>query len=460
MKINWQQFGLKNNPYDTSPLIEGGDMAIEDAFVGRNQERQFLKDVFESENRICLTICGDTGVGKTSLANFHKFIWKYRTEKLLFSFRREMEACDDLLDKKSFIIEILGSVLREIKLIEPSLLKNELLVKIQSLVDISQTVNISGGLSAGFSGYGGGIDFGKGKNVSQPIRFSTAVLEEYFTDLVKFIKDNKIGGNVYSGLIVHVNNFDVVLSDKKKLDTVINFFNEIRDILQTKDTYFLFLGPKNFFKDIITAEQRVKSVFYQTPLTLNPLSKSEVIEAFNERMKLLKSNDVAEFIKPIDDEVVYRLHDLYDGGIRSIMSAVRDILGYSSEKVTNPLSVNEAMILLGRERMERIEKTNKLTKGQKNILKFLVESGRYMSLSEASKILGKPTSNISGHYFKPLREMGVIEEKERNGKTILWGLTKDYEPLKWFYESQKEIKKVIENVANKEPTLFDSMSLN
>ena len=192
MKINWQQFGLKNNPYDTSPLIEGGDMAIEDAFVGRNQERQFLKDVFESENRICLTICGDTGVGKTSLANFHKFIWKYRTEKLLFSFRREMEACDDLLDKKSFIIEILGSVLREIKLIEPSLLKNELLVKIQSLVDISQTVNISGGLSAGFSGYGGGIDFGKGKNVSQPIRFSTAVLEEYFTDLVKFIKDNKI----------------------------------------------------------------------------------------------------------------------------------------------------------------------------------------------------------------------------------------------------------------------------
>lgn len=457
MQINWQQFGLKNNPYDTSPLIEGGDIAIEDAFVGRNQERQFLKGIFESENRVCLTICGDTGVGKTSLANFHKFIWKYRTQKLLFSFRREMEACDDLLDKKSFIIEILGSVLREIKLIEPSLLKSELLTKIQVLVDISQTINISGGISAGFSGYSGGIDFGKGKNVFQPVRFSTTVLEEYFVNLVEFIKSNKIGGHVYSGLIIHVNNFDVVLSDKRKSNTVVNFFSEIRDILQTKDTYFLFLGPKNFFKDIIAAEERVKSVFYQTPLTLNPLSKSEVIEAFDERLKLLKSVDVAEFIKPINDEVVYRLHDLYNGRIRSIMSAVRDILGYSSEKVTNPLSVNEAMILLGRERMERIDVTNKLTKGQKNILKFLVESGKYMSLSEASKILEKPISNISGHYFKPLREMGVIEEKEKSGRTILWGLTTDYEPLKWFYESQKEVMKVIENVTGKESTLFDSI---
>ena len=86
--INWQQFGLRKNPYDTLPLVEGGDISIDKAFVGRNVEKKFLDDLFESNDRVCLTICGDVGVGKTSLANFHKFIWKYTKEKLLFSFRR------------------------------------------------------------------------------------------------------------------------------------------------------------------------------------------------------------------------------------------------------------------------------------------------------------------------------------------------------------------------------------
>ena len=121
--ISWQQFGLKNNPYDTLPLIEGGNVSIQLAFVGREKERNFLDNIFESEDRFCLAICGETGVGKTSLANYQKFIWKYKTPKLLFSFRREIEACDELLSKKNFIIEILGSVLREIKLLDPELLK-------------------------------------------------------------------------------------------------------------------------------------------------------------------------------------------------------------------------------------------------------------------------------------------------------------------------------------------------
>lgn len=126
--INWQQFGLRKNPYDTLPLIEGGDLPIEKAFVGRDSEKKFLNSLFKSNERICLTIGGDVGVGKTSLANFHKFIWKYHTkEKLLFSFRREIEANGDLLNKKNFLIEIIGSVLREIRLLQPELLKNELL---------------------------------------------------------------------------------------------------------------------------------------------------------------------------------------------------------------------------------------------------------------------------------------------------------------------------------------------
>jgi len=132
--INWQQFGLRKNPYDTLPLVEGGDISIDKAFVGRNAEKKILDDLFASNDRVCLTICGDVGVGKTSLANFHKFIWKYTKEKLLFSFRREIEANNDILNKKNFLVEIIGSFLREIRLLQPDLLKDELLEKISQIV--------------------------------------------------------------------------------------------------------------------------------------------------------------------------------------------------------------------------------------------------------------------------------------------------------------------------------------
>jgi len=211
-QINWQQFGLRKNPYDTLPLIEGGDLPIEKAFVGRDSEKKFLNSVFKSNERICLTICGDTGVGKTSLANFHKFIWKYCAKgKLLFSFRREIEVSGDLLNKKSFLIEIIGSVLREIRLLQPELLKNELLKKLSQIVDISQTMAISGGGTA----FGFGLEFGREKINIPPLQLSITLLEECFINLIDFIKSNQIKNLQYSGLIVHVNNFDIILSNEK-----------------------------------------------------------------------------------------------------------------------------------------------------------------------------------------------------------------------------------------------------
>ena len=441
--INWQQFGLKKNPYDTMPLVEGGDLPIEKAFVGREKEREFLNSLFESENRLCLTICGDVGVGKTSLANFHKFIWKYNKQKLLFSFRREIEACEDLLDKKSFLIEIIGSVLREIKLLQPDLLKDELLLKLNRIVDISQTIAMSGGVSI----LGSGLDFGRDKTSIQPIQLSTAILEEYFISLVDFIKRNEIKGRKYSGLIVHINNFDVVLLNDKTNKKVINFFNEIRDILQLRDVYFLFLGPKNFFKDIVSTQKRVKGIFYQIPLKIEPLSKKEIAMAFEERMKLLQSSDVSDYIKPIENEVMFRLYDLYQGDIRSIMSAVGAILSQCSDRLTKSLSVDESMLLLGEERWEKIKMAVKLTEEQEIILRYLIEKDK-ISQKEIVSIFGKTQSNVSSYYFKPLREAGIIEEKEKIGKVPYWGLATDYIPLKWFIESQKKLKKDIDNKSN------------
>ena len=192
--INWQQYGLKKNPFDTLPLIEGGDIAIELAFVGREKEVKYLSDLCDSMSRLCLTICGNVGVGKTSLANFIKHRSKHTTaSKKLFSFRREIEACEDLLNKKNFLLEIIGSILREIRLLDSNLFKNELLNRLSHIVDITQSLSISGGASiAGF-----GLNLDQNKNIYQPLNLSTSILEEYFCSLLNFIRSNKISSEIF-----------------------------------------------------------------------------------------------------------------------------------------------------------------------------------------------------------------------------------------------------------------------
>ena len=56
----------------------------------------------------------------------------------------------------------------------------------------------------------------------------------------------------------------------------------------------------------------------------------------------------------------------------------------------------------------------------------------------------KDPSNVSGYYFKPLKEADIIEEIEKEGNIKYWGLTPKYIPLRWLSESQKSVQQNIE----------------
>ena len=146
-------------------------------------------------------------------------------------------------------------------------------------------------------GYGGNLAVGK--DLAQPLHISLAILEGYFQLLLDFVTSNEIGGRRYAGMIVHVNNFDVVMDNKETKFGAVRFFNEIRDLLQTPKVYFIFLGPKNFYQDIIATQKRVKSIFYQTPLQMKPLKKTEIVEAFDRRMRILQSDNIGSYTKPV-----------------------------------------------------------------------------------------------------------------------------------------------------------------
>lgn len=451
--INWQQFGLKKNPYNIQPLVEGGDLPIEKAFIGREKEMQYINGLFENEDRLCLTICGNVGVGKTSLANFVKFLNKYNKPKLLFSSRREIEASVDLLSKKNFIIEIIGSTIKEIKLLQPDLLKDDLMKNLIQIVDVSYAVSFSGSLSGGMSIYNAGVGLGKAEMPTQPLQLPMSVLEDYFVRMVEFIKTHEINGLRYSGLVVHVNNFDVLMTDPENKKRLIQFFDGIRDLVTFNDMYYLFLGPTELFKSVISVNTRVKSVFVGQPLQIAALSKIEIIKALDERLFLLKSDDVKNYIKPIEDNVVFRLYDLYQGDIRSIMRSIKDIIGQCSDSLSRPLNANEAMVLFGQERWEQIENNFNLKEEQKKVLAFIANSAKYVCQKDTAEYFKKDRANISGYYFSPLIEHNIIEEKEKIGKIPYFGLTREFEPLKWYIDAKKEAQKEIKESLEQQ-TLF------
>jgi len=432
MALDWQQFGLRRNPFETLPLVEGGDLPIEEAFVGRVTERETIDQLLEQESSLCLIIAGEVGVGKTSLVNFQKFIWKYRKTKLLFSSRREIEASEYLLDKRNFLLEIIGSVLREIQLLDSALLKDPLLQKIQRVVEVSQSVSISGGAS--ILGYG--LNASRAKDLGAPVELTVTILEGYLRDLVGFLKEKTVGDYKYSGLIVHVNNFDVVLESNE--EGVKKFFNEIRDILQIPDIYFIFIGPINFYEKVLVPLQRVRSIFHDLPLIIKPMSKTDVREALNHRMELLKSDDVSTFIKPFEDMLVSELYDLFDGDIRSILRALVSILREYSDRLAKTLTVKEGLLLLCRELWRMIEQNAAPTDEQRQILQFIADQDKPVSNKEIADALQKQESNMSAYYLKPLKDAGIIELKEQRGRQKFWGISKRYSILSRFNELQEE----------------------
>jgi hypothetical protein len=431
--INWPQFGLQSNPYDTLPLVEGGPLQINKAFIGRKRELQVIKDLLLSDSNVCATILGDVGVGKTSLVNFQKFLFKYiEKEKPLFSSRREIEISTSLLNKRSFLIEIISATIQEIKLLDPGLIKKEeLLQKLEKLVEITKDIDISIGVSV--SEFGG--DFGKGESTNYPPNIPMTTLESYFFNLIKFIKTHKIAKKEFKGLLVHTNNFDVILSDPANKKSVIKFFQEIRDMLQTKDVYYLFLGPKHFFKDIIAPHARIKSIFDLSPLIIAPLSKEELLEAFAERINLLKSPDVVSPITPFTDNVIFSLYELFQGDVRSIMNGLKAMLSQASEPIIEPIDRDRAMVLLGKERWEKV-KSAALTPGQEEVLKTIAAAERDITQKEIAELLNKAPTNIASYYFEPLKDADIIEIKREEGRNKYWGLTAAYEPIKFILKSK------------------------
>lgn len=105
------------------------------------------------------------------------------------------------------------------------------------------------------------------------------------------------------------------------------------------------------------------------------------------------------------------------------------------------MSVDEALFILAHERWNSIEMYN-ITAEQKEVLKILVKLDKPVSQKEIAEFMNKAQTNVSGYYFKPLRDLGIIEQIENtgDGRIKYWYLSKSYLPLKFLLQSQSKIR--------------------
>ena len=72
--------------------------------------------------------------------------------------------------------------------------------------------------------------------------------------------------------------------------------------------------------------------------------------------------------------------------------------------------------------------------------------------------LSLQTGLFAVKFFPPLKDNDIIEEKERKGKEVFFGLTSKYLPLKMFIEYQEKLKQKVTRDKVGQSSLLDDLA--
>jgi len=410
----WEVYGLKSDPFNTSPLLVfGGEIPL-NTFMGRTQELKRLNNLLRNKGGSRVIVSGDVGVGKTTFVNFAR---AHAQEKGNFFTTIKEIAIQPDWDATDFIINTLGAILTTIERRKDVQIGDGLKKKLESLIAITEISNLS--ISASIAGFGGG----GGKNVTRnpPIKLTMPMLQDLFEDII--LELNKIG---YKEIILHYNNLELF-----EQSDLIQLFNKIRDFSQTKNVHFIFVGGL-IVPATIQPISRVSSIFSDTPIILPNLGLNEVESIINKRIEALTIKGFTSDV-PIDKEVIKILYDLYEGNLRHILNSLSTAFKEVTDEIPVRLTVTklkESLFNLVKERW-----LNKITDVEKGVL-FEILNVQEITNKQLSSKLKKHPQNISKITNK-LLDLCAIRVKRKEGREKFFSV----EPsLKWFLLEKIEEK--------------------
>ncbi|MBI2107452.1 winged helix-turn-helix transcriptional regulator [Candidatus Woesearchaeota archaeon] len=394
LKDIWELYGVKENPFSTSPiLVIGGSIPI-DSFVGRNEHIKRLSRIIASRGGSRTFIYGDIGIGKTSFVNV---VRNSAFENGFFTHFKEITT-QNKWEADELILNTLSAIYSTLKLLKEKPISDELYKKLESLFEIGRT-SINAGISIG--GLGG--SYGSDQKATE--KLTSFSLQDFFNEII-----HDINTHTKKETIIHYNNLELV-SEKK----IRYLFDNLRDFFQTKGVHFIFIGNLTAYS-ILQSVPRFSSILSDTPFHIETLTYGEVEEIIKKRFEHLRISKDYNTIYPYTNDCLQVIYKLMEGNIRDILNSLSTAVFYATY---------ESPILLDRNKLaktlqEILEKRylHVLTPKAKEVLSEVVKHNEITNkaLSDKLKI---PRSNIST-YIRDLENAGCVYLRRKNGKDKFW----------------------------------------
>lgn len=394
LKDIWELYGVKENPFSTSPiLVVGGAIPI-DSFVGRSEHIRRLSKMIGSNGGSRTFVYGDIGIGKTSFVNV---VRSSAFERGFFTHFKEITT-QDRWGAEEFILNTLSAIYSTLKLLKHKPISDELYKKLESLFEIGMK-SFSGGIS--FAGFGGNYNHQQKPTENLP-SFS---LHSFFSDIIEDI--NK---NTNKEVIIHYNNLELI-SEKK----IRQLFNNLRDFFQTKGVHFVFIGNLTAYS-ILQSVPRFSSILSDTPFHLEVLTYKEVKEVIKKRFESLRISEDYNIIYPYTEDCLKILYNLMKGNIRDILNSLSTAVFHATDE--SPICLDRNKLAKTLKEILESRYLSNLTPRAKQVLDEIIKHDEITNkaLSDKLKI---PRSNISS-YIRDLENEGCVYLRRKNGKDKFW----------------------------------------
>jgi len=419
----WERYGFTDNPYDTKALSlsEGAPLSVQEAYVPRAMSAttaDLLTNFLRNPGGGRIVVEGDPGVGKTTFVNFHRQRWEVAAKHKLISPAGEISVREGW-NERDLLLSLLASLSARLRLDlgEREFVKNKLLSEITAIVGVR--AEDAGGLSGQLTlfGFGGGLGHTRSKSVKVG-EVTNEHLRDCLRGLVALVKKRGL-----AGVIFHLDNLELL--GRRDVEPLQRFFDAVRDLLQEPGVYFIFVGNTGMFQQVVVPLPRVRSIFFDTPIHLEPLSLGEVKAVMEKRYQLL-SAPKKEWIKPVSDEVVKSLYQTFNGRIRYVMNAITSLISHLPDSYAQPLTLNEATAMLRGIALSEVKRL--LHRGEESVFLHAAAAGRFTN-SELG-MQAEKSKQLIQKYLKNWLALNLVSLAEKSGRNQFYEVEPRFAVLK------------------------------
>lgn len=405
----WERYGFTDNPFDTKALSinKAAPLSVQDAYVERGSSSnasRLLMNFLRNPGGGRIVVEGEPGVGKTTFVNFHRQLWENAPDHRLLSPLTEISVREGW-GERDFLLSLLSSLSARLRLEmgEKAFEKDRVLKKITAITGVH--VEKGHGFSGSISIIGTGGGFGRTSNTAVKVgEVTNDQLRELFTAMIEMIKTRG-----FAGVVFHLDNLELLT--RRGAQPLRDFFEDVRDVMQEPGAYFIFVGHEGMFQQVIIPLPRVRSIFFDTPVHLEPLPHDAVREVMEKRYTLL-SVPGTQWIAPVEYDVVLYLYEIFEGKIRYVMNAITSLISHLPDSFARPLAIADAKA--GLHEIVSGELQRILHGMELEMFREAVRQGRFTNSSIAES-MGKSKQQIQ-KYLRNWLELSLAAQAEKEGR--------------------------------------------